>query len=185
MAVKLILVRHGQTDWNKEFRLQGVTDIPLNEEGKEQARETAKKLKKYGIKPYVIISSSLKRARCTSFIISSAFEIPFAVHENLIERNFGSLEGKNWKEICKLYPDLKRKDRKQAYNYQPFGGESSLDVFKRLVGFINFVKNNYEEKTVIVVTHAGVLRMLFFMYRNQGLNFRQETKTGEYYRLEI
>lgn len=185
MAVELILVRHGQTDWNKEFRLQGVTDIPLNEEGKEEARETAEKLKKSGIKPYVVISSPLKRAKCTSVIISSVLEIPFVINKNLIERNFGSLEGKNWKEICKLYPDLKRKDRKQAYNYQPFGGESSLDVFKRLVDFINFVKNNYEGKTVIVITHAGVLRMLFFMYRNQGLNFRQETKTGEYYRLKI
>jgi len=181
MSVRLILVRHGETDWNRVNKLQGRIDILLNKNGIRQIRKTATKLKKSGEKPRIIIASPLARAMQSAGIISTILEIPFTTNQNLSERDFGRLEGLTWKEINKLYgPNFKERDRKQQYDYRPYGGESAEEVGKRISNFLDYVRKKYSRKTVVVVTHAGVLRYFSIMLRRAGMEFKHSLKPGAY-----
>ena len=95
--MKFYIIRHGQTNWNKEGRIQGKTDIELNEEGIKQAEEAKKILKDYPID--MIVSSPLKRARKTAEIINETRKAPIVLDKALEERGFGEFEGKIRKEI--------------------------------------------------------------------------------------
>ena len=95
--MKILLTRHGQTDWNVQRRIQGKTDIELNNIGIMQAEETRKKLLNYNID--YIISSPLKRAKKTAEIIGKDRNIPIIFDERIEERAFGEFEGKTSKEM--------------------------------------------------------------------------------------
>ena len=92
------LVRHGETDWNKEHRLQGQTNIPMNENGIRQMKDLAEKMAHQGLKVDKIISSPLDRAMDSAAIIAEAIDYSdeVLVDEDFIERSFGLLEGKVW-----------------------------------------------------------------------------------------
>ena len=94
--MKFYIVRHGQTNWNKKGKIQGKTDIELNEEGIEQAKEVRKILEKYPID--VIVSSPLKRARKTAEIINETKKVPIIFDKGIEERGYGEFEGKIGKE---------------------------------------------------------------------------------------
>ena len=95
--MKFYIIRHGQTNWNKEGRIQGKTDIELNEEGIKQAKEAKNILKDYPID--MIVSSTLKRAKKTAEIINEAKNVPIIFKEALEERCFGEFEGKTQQEF--------------------------------------------------------------------------------------
>ena len=95
--MKILITRHGQTDWNLQKKVQGRADIPLNENGKNEAKEIHEKLKDEKID--LIISSPLNRARETSELIRGNREIPIILDERIIERSFGINEGKNKKDF--------------------------------------------------------------------------------------
>ncbi len=95
--MKLLLTRHGQTDWNVAGKVQGTTDIELNETGKKQAKKTGEKLLDYNID--VIIASPLKRAKRTAEIIRGNRNIPILLDEGIKERCFGEFEGKTRQRI--------------------------------------------------------------------------------------
>lgn len=186
MSVRLILFRHGETDWNKARILQGRKDIPLNENGIRQIEKTAAKLKRSEEKPDIIISSYLSRALQSAGIISSLFKVPLLINKNLAEKNLGSLEGKTWEEADKLHgSDLKKIDREQQYDFRVFGGESVEEVGRRVVNFLNYVIEEFEGKTVVVVTHAGVLRLLSLILHSIGIDFSHGEKSGEYCIVEL
>lgn len=186
MSVRLILVRHGETDWNKVGKLQGISDVSLNKKGAKQIQKTAIKLKRKGEKPDIIITSGLLRHVQSAVIFAFVFQTPLFVNNGLVERNLGELEGKTWKEACKLYgSDLKIRDGNQGYDYRPYGGEHVIDVSERLLDFLYFIKKNYKDKTVVVLTSAGILRLLFLWYPRLKKDFRRNIKPGEYFVLEI
>lgn len=140
----IYIVRHGQTDWNVEGRNQGRTDIELNETGIKQAEETAKKLadKKFDI----VFCSPLKRAYKTAQIITNNDII---LDERLLERCNGDLEGK-------LKPEYKDLVNFADPNENRHGIEP-LPVFrKRISDFFDFILQNYPNKNILVVTHAGI-----------------------------
>lgn len=146
--MKLLLTRHGETNWNKEGKIQGITDIELNDNGREKAIKTSDKLKDEEID--LILSSPLKRARETAEIISKNNNIPIIICDELKERTFGNFEGKtkydfNFKEIFNY---------KLNVNYE--GIESMGDLFHRVHGFIEKIKDEYGEKNILLVTHGGV-----------------------------
>ena len=99
--MKFYIIRHGQTNWNKEGRIQGKTDIELNEEGIKQAEEAKRILKDYPID--MIVSSTLKRARKTAEIINEAKNVPIMFDKALEERGFGDFEGKYEKKSMMKY----------------------------------------------------------------------------------
>lgn len=140
----IYIVRHGQTNWNKEGRYAGRKDIPLNEEGILQAKQLKEKLR--NVKFDVVITSPLKRALQTAQEITDQEII---IDERIIERSNGELEGKLKNEI-KEKIDFNDPNEKK-YNIEPI-----TEFKKRIYNFLDEVKEKYKGKNVLIITHAGV-----------------------------
>lgn len=141
----IYIVRHGQTDWNKEKRIAGRADIELNMQGVLQAEQTAAKLKDVNFD--AVFSSPLKRTLQTAQIIT---KLPVITDDRLIERSNGELEGK----LAKYMPkDINFNDE----NEKRFNIENIKDFRKRIFDFWQDITNNYKGKNVLVVTHSGVI----------------------------
>ena len=147
----IFVVRHGQTDWNKQKLMQGWADIPLNEVGLEQARLSGQKIK--GVKFDVVFCSPLKRARQTLENLEiDSNDIKF--DDRIKERNYGEYE----------------KTPKMAFDYNEFWNysldvkyqkaESCKEFFDRVIDFLEYLKKDYEGKNVLIITHAGVTKVL-------------------------
>ncbi len=154
--MKLYIARHGETPWNVENRVSGRTDVPLTEKGVEQARLLAHSAMGKGIE--VIIASPLLRARQTAQAVSEAIGVPIELDERLIELDFGSFEGGP------------RSDPEFQYTRAQFptrypGGESAFQLAHRVYSCLEDVKRKYAGKTVLLVCHGGVCRMVrsYFM----------------------
>lgn len=149
--MKLLIVRHGQTDWNVEGRIQGRTDIKLNETGIKQAQEVARKLQNIPID--VIFCSPMTRARQTvKEIVNNRKQVPVYYDERLIEQCFGEEEGKYRKDI---FSALRIKTSTD-------GRETMQEVYDRVIPLIQEIEKNYSNKTVLVVTHGGVIVPITF-----------------------
>lgn len=146
--MRLIYVRHGQTDWNLRRKIQGTTDIPLNETGIAQAKEMHEKLK--GEKIDVIISSTLKRAVKTAQIIKGDREIPILYDGRIVERRFGDLEGTDFDNL--FFPGLNDMDAERFDN----GIETLKQLTKRVFAALEDIAEKYHDKTVLFVSHGGV-----------------------------
>lgn len=143
------LLRHGQTDWNIDFRLQGVTDIPLNETGIAQSKDAAAAIDPQGWD--LVITSPLSRARDTAQFVTSISGIPGAeVEPLLIERSFGEAEGMTHEEWLTLYAESK---------VVP-GGESLEELETRAQRLLDTLALNYSGKRVIAVSHGALIRIL-------------------------
>ena len=146
--MKILLTRHGQTDWNVLGKIQGITDIELNETGIKQAEKTREELLDCPID--VILSSPLKRAKKTAEIIGKGRDIPIIIEQGLKERCFGKFEGKTREEM----------DFNTIWNYklnkQYEDAESVGELFDRVDGFLEQIKEKYKDKTVLLVTHGGI-----------------------------
>ena len=155
--MKFYIIRHGQTNWNKKGKIQGKTDIELNEEGIEQAKEARKILEKYPID--VIVSSPLKRAKKTAEIINEAKKVPIIFDKAIEERGFGEFEGKVGKEI---QDEIWNSEILDNYNLnkQYKGVESIQDLCNRVWGLFDELKQEYEDKNILIVTHGGVTRAI-------------------------
>ena len=150
---KLYIVRHGKTDWNELGRIQGRTDIPLNENGINQAIELRNKLDLNNID--ICIASPLKRTRKTAEIIVED-KIPIVYDDLLIERGFGDYEGKNVDfSIIVKHMDYKENDS--------LGNIESLrDCLKRAEKFIARINKEYKDKKILIVSHGGFIKALHF-----------------------
>lgn len=167
--VKVILVRHGETDWNKVRRIQGSdSDTPLSETGKRQAEEVALKLKTEKIQ--AVYASPLQRALNTARTIAGYHNLEVQTNPDLKEIKVGALEGT-------LAADLKsRFDEyicKCDHNHQLAripGGESLADVQERAWGTLKGFLNNHSEGTIVVVTHYFVILSLVCKVLNLPLH---------------
>ena len=146
--MKIYFVRHGQTDWNVQNRLQGSTDIPLNYTGIQQAHILANKLN--SIHFDLIISSPLNRAIHTASIIKGDRAIPFKTSNSLIERSFGCLEGiKGWEYDKNLFWNYDK-------NYMYRDVEPIQDFFKRVHEYLSHLIKAYSNQSILLVSHNGV-----------------------------
>jgi broad specificity phosphatase PhoE len=141
------LVRHGETEWNRLGRIQGATDIPLNDTGRDQARATGEKMQ--GRKWDVIISSPLSRALETASIIASCIGLPEPTPvQDIVERNYGEAEGMTGPELEAFYPDD-----------TPVPGRETRDAVKvRVLAAMHSIAAANKGKNVIIVAHGGVIR---------------------------
>lgn len=155
--MKFYIIRHGQTNWNKEGRIQGKTDIELNEEGIKQAKEAKNILKDYPID--MIVSSPLKRARKTAEIINETRKAPIVLDKALEERGFGEFEGKIRKEIHDEILDSEILDN-YSLNREYKGVETIQNLCNRVWNLIDELKEDYTEKNILLVTHGGVTRAI-------------------------
>ena len=150
--MKLIVVRHGQTDWNVKKLLQGGTDIPLNETGLAQARETARLLQETPIDR--IIVSPLARARVTGEMIAEGRNVPFLTDERLRERGYGEFEGKpkNKEDYARLWA--------YSQNLTFLWAENVRDCFARVFDFLAEIRERYPQESILIATHAGVAKVI-------------------------
>lgn len=155
--MKFYIIRHGQTNWNKEGRIQGKTDIELNEKGIEQAKEARKILENYPID--MIVASPLKRARKTAEIINEVKNVPIIFKEELEERGFGDFEGKIRKEIHDEILDSEILAN-YSVNKEYKGIETIHDLCDRVWDLIDKLKEEYQDKNILLVTHGGVTRAI-------------------------
>lgn len=139
--MKIIFVRHGQTNLNNPKRMQGISDLELNDNGIEQANNIRKVIENKNID--IIIVSPLKRAIQTAKIINVNMQKEVIIDERIIEMNFGNLEGKVYSE------DYWNFD----FDYKSINGENISDFQKRIYGFIEDIRNKYKEKNVLIVAH--------------------------------
>ena len=146
--MKLLVVRHGRTDWNDMHKVQGIADIELNEKGKEQARQTAEILKDKKID--LIICSPLIRTRQTAEIINEDRNIEIIYDKRIQERDFGEFEGLN-KDIFGFY-DFWTYNKNIKYEK----AENVQDFFKRIYTFLDEIKEIHKGKNVLLVLHGGV-----------------------------
>lgn len=149
----IYFVRHGQTDWNKELKIQGQHDIELNEQGIEEAEQLAEKLSEVSFD--VAFSSPLKRALKTA---EAVYHGKIIADIRLAERQFGSLEGK------RLDDDTFKRLWSLTEEFDLPGTENLKDVFSRVESFVDFVRKNYPEKNVLAATHGGVMMAAKHIY---------------------
>ncbi|MEY3317438.1 MAG: hypothetical protein RLZZ503_640 [Actinomycetota bacterium] len=151
------LLRHGQTDWNIDLRLQGSTDIPLNDTGRTQARLAAASLNREDWD--VIIASPLSRAKDTADIVALELGMNVVVVPELIERSFGVAEGLDHASWRKLYE-----------SHQVIEGLESLeDLRTRTVQLLNLIANEYSGKRVLAVSHGAFIRKVLTIVTNGEL----------------
>lgn len=151
----ICLVRHGQTDWNLEKRLQGREDIPLNDTGRAQAEQVAElflKAKEKGMFAAAVCSSPLSRAKDTAAIIADKIGLSSVVCQRLNERDYGNLSGYTVEERRKVFPRGENQSNIM---------ESVPDAASRMLRAFDDVLDVSEGKTVIAVSHGGIINALF------------------------
>jgi uncharacterized phosphatase len=151
------LLRHGQTDWNIDLRLQGSTDIPLNDTGRTQARLAASSLNREDWD--VIIASPLSRAKDTADIVALELGMNVVVVPELIERSFGVAEGLDHASWRKLYE-----------SHEVIEGLESLeDLRTRTVQLLDLIANEYSGQRVLAVSHGAFIRKVLNIVTNGEL----------------
>ncbi len=149
----ILLVRHGQTDSNLNGVLQGHSPTPLNELGRMQAKQVARRLKTWDSKIDVLVSSDLKRAAQTAEFISSTLQLPIHFDPRWRELSFGELEGRavGEKEIW----------RNAGGEVEAPGGEKAIDFQARIVAAITSLGDQFPQaSTICIVTHGGPCRLV-------------------------
>lgn len=158
--MNLYIVRHGQTEWNNQRRIQGRADTPLNELGKQQALETKNKISNDDID--LIICSPLIRAKQTAEIINNDRNIEIIYDDRITERSFGKIEGQpiddyNFNEFWDYYKNIKYEDI-----------ETMHELFDRVYEFIEDIISKYSDKNILIVSHGGV-GLPFYCYFNKNI----------------
>ncbi|WP_300356375.1 histidine phosphatase family protein [Fusobacterium sp.] len=161
---KLILVRHGQTDMNKDQLYYGKIDVPINEVGREQARKACENLINLKIDYDKIYSSNQIRAYETATIVNYK-NIEIEKNEKIQEMNFGIFEGLNYKDVMEKFPEEMELLKKDWKTYSYITGESPFQLQKRVVEFLNSIDKS---KNNLVVTHWGVIcSLLSWLFSNE------------------
>ncbi|MEO5670376.1 MAG: histidine phosphatase family protein [Ramlibacter sp.] len=168
-ATRIIAVRHGETAWNVDARIQGQLDIGLNETGRWQARKVGEALATEPIS--AVYSSDLGRAHETAQSISQVKGIPVVADEGLRERSFGLFEGKTFTEIHETWPDHAQNWRKRIPEWAPpEGGESLLQLRERVTKTMQSLASRHRGEQIVVVAHGGVLDALYRVATGQEVN---------------
>ena len=168
-ATRIIAVRHAETAWNVDARIQGQLDIGLNDTGRWQARRVGEALASEPIT--AVYSSDLGRAHETARAVAEVTGVPVVSDEGLRERSFGIFEGKTFDEIHETWPDHAHNWRKRIPEWQPpEGGESLLELRERVTRTIKELAARHPGEQIVVVAHGGVLDTLYRVATGQEVN---------------
>lgn len=160
---RLVLLRHGESQWNLENRFTGWVDVPLSPKGIEEARRAGEKLRGFTFDR--AFTSVLSRANDTLRIVLEVLgqtTIPIAKDKALNERMYGDLQGLNKAETAKKYGDAQVKIWRRSYDVRPPGGESLKDTAERVLPYYEQMIKPYllKGETIIVAAHGNSLRAL-------------------------
>lgn len=169
ISTRIVAIRHGETAWNASTRIQGHTDIPLNDHGHRQAQWLAQALAQSD--PIdAIYSSDLQRALATAQAVALLTGAPLTTHVGLRERAFGALEGRSFAEIEQALPELAQLWRTRVPDWvPPGGGESLLSMQHRVMTTLGALAQQHPGQQIAVVAHGGVLDMLYRAATQQSL----------------
>ena len=158
------LVRHGETPWNAERRVQGWEDISLNETGVEQARALGRHIKNLtqaGQRLDAVYTSDLKRAHATAQTVAREVGLPLNIHKGVRERHFGVLQGLVYDEMDAHAPEAAAIWRARDPNAELPGGESLGFFYARVVEAINEIAARHVGQCVMVVSHGGAMDIIW------------------------
>lgn len=159
--MNIYLIRHGQTNWNKEKRIQGTIDIELNEEGIKEAKRCANYFLKEKIIPDKIYCSDKKRAIKTATILGEKFLLKPVITKDLQEINLGIWQGKKWGEVIEKYPyEFNLFEGENCKFFKLHMGESYVDVIERVMKRLKIICKKERVKNIFVVTHGAVIMTL-------------------------
>lgn len=166
-ATRIVAIRHGETAWNVDTRIQGHLDIALNDTGQWQARQVAKAL---AAEPLTAIySSDLQRAHATAHAIAQASGAPLVPEPGLRERSFGTLEGRTFAEIETELPEQARRWRQRDPHFAPEGGETLVQLRERIAATTHRLAAQHSGGLIVLVAHGGVLDVLYRLATGQEL----------------
>ena len=158
-ATRLVVIRHGETAWNAEHRLQGQRDIPFNALGHRQAAILGPALADEGL--VAVVASDLQRAWQTGSALATALGLPLLPDPGLRERAFGMLEGLTFAQIEADWPVHARRWRTREPGFVPDGGESLVAFQARCLATVERLAMAYAGQTIALVCHGGVLDGLY------------------------
>lgn len=156
-------IRHGETDWNRQRRLQGWQDIPLNEFGRNQVGLLASRLREEARATPIraIYSSDLQRAHATAVPVSAQLDLRVRVEPGIRERSFGVLEGLDLERIDVLAPEAAAAWRSRDPLRALDGGETLGQFQSRVISTVNDVASRHESERILMFTHGGVLDIVW------------------------
>ena len=175
-ATRLIVVRHGETAWNVDTRIQGHLDIPLNATGLWQARQLGDALAGEAIS--AIYTSDLLRARRTAQAVADATGAALVDEPGLRERAFGSFQGRTFAEVEAEHPEQARRWRQRDPDYAPDGGESLRVLRERVIDTTHRLAARHPGGLVLLVTHGGVLDVLYRAATRQDIQAPRTWQLG-------
>lgn len=158
------LIRHAETTWNREKRIQGQKDAPLTPEGEQQAEKWGRLLKPFRWDR--VISSDIGRAQKTAALVNASLDVPVSCDPRLREQHWGEWTGKT---IPRIQKEIPRVPAAGGWEFCPPGGESRHGVWERSQRAIREAARNWPGETILIVTHEGVIKCL--VYRLCGRQF--------------
>ena len=168
-AVRLIAVRHGETAWNADGRIQGQIDIALNDTGLWQAQRLGQAVSEETF--HAVHTSDLLRAHQTAQAVANVAGLPVQGHVGLRERHLGDFQGKTIPEIETRWPDQYQAWRKRVPDFAPTGGGESLIEFrKRVLATVDALARAQVQGQIAVVAHGGVMDILYRAATGQELH---------------
>ena len=167
---RICFVRHGETNWNAERRMQGHIDIPLNANGISQAERLANALIRVKHSFDVIYSSDLERALHTANAVASALSLDVQITPRLRERNVGKLQGLLLAEAPVLLPEIWQRHIARELDHDLGGGESIRTFHQRMQEILELFLNEHRGQSVLAVSHGGSLDMIYRIVTQQALD---------------
>jgi 2,3-bisphosphoglycerate-dependent phosphoglycerate mutase len=156
---RITAIRHGETAWNVDTRIQGQLDISLNEKGRWQASQAGKAMASESVD--AIFSSDLARAYETALAVAKHHGLDVQIERDLREREFGSFQGKTFAEIEAQMPEEALLWRKRVPDFSPGGGESLLQFRERVTQCIRVLAAQNAGKHIMIVSHGGVMDIIY------------------------
>lgn len=166
-ATRIVAIRHGETAWNVDTRIQGHLDIPLNDTGLWQASQVARALADEPIA--AIYTSDLRRAHATAQAVAHTTGAPLTANPGLRERSFGHFQGRTFAEIEAELPEDALRWRKRDPHYAPEGGESLVTLQGRIERTVAALAQRHVGEQVVMVAHGGVLDVLYRLATRQDI----------------
>jgi len=167
---RICFVRHGETNWNAERRMQGHIDIPLNANGISQAERLANALIRVKHSFDVIYSSDLERALHTANAVARALSLDVQTTPRLRERNVGKLQGLLLAEAPVLLPEIWQRHITRELDHDLGGGESIRTFHQRMQDILELFLNEHRGQSVLAVSHGGSLDMIYRIVTQQALD---------------
>lgn len=177
-STRILAIRHGETAWNVDTRIQGHLDIPLNDTGRWQAQRLARALAARDA-IHAVYSSDLQRAHETAQAIAAATGTPLRTHTGLRERGFGLFEGKTYAKIEQTWPAESEHWRRRTPDWcPPQGGESLIEVRARILQTLQELAAPHVGQQIVLVAHGGVMDQLYRLATGQDLQAPRTWQLG-------